>query len=127
MSQNTTIATTTESAALEHAAAYFTRLGFTVLATNARTRWGSIDLVVHDGRVIVFCEVKGRVAHGTAVPWTSRGDHKRRQMRRLAGAWLASTPDRPRGRDVRFDAIGVLLTSPTDRRLERLEHIQAAF
>lgn len=101
------------------------RLGYDVLATRARTRWGEIDLVVHDGRTIVFCEVKARIARGSAAPWASLHERKRRQVRRLAVAWLAETTDRPTGRDVRFDAIGVLV-DPSGR-LVRLDHIEAAF
>jgi putative endonuclease len=101
------------------------RLGYTVLATRARTRWGEIDLIVHDGRFIVFCEVKARIARGTGSPWASLHERKRRQVRRLAAAWLADTHDRPTGRDVRFDAIGVLIDPAGG--LVRLDHIEAAF
>ncbi|MDO9410920.1 YraN family protein [Patulibacter sp.] len=101
------------------------RLGYAVLAERARTRWGEIDLVVHDGRTIVFCEVKARIARGSAAPWASLHERKRRQVRRLAAAWLSETADRPTGRDVRFDAIGVLVDETG--RLVRLDHIEAAF
>jgi putative endonuclease len=101
------------------------RLGYTVLATGARTRWGEIDLIVHDATAIVFCEVKTRIARGSGSPWASLHERKRRQVRRLAAAWLAETPDRPRGRDVRFDAIGVLVDAAGN--LVRLDHIEAAF
>ncbi|WP_210492743.1 YraN family protein [Patulibacter sp. SYSU D01012] len=101
------------------------RLGLTILAERARTRWGEIDLVAHDDRAIVFCEVKTRVARGGGVPWSSLHERKRRQVRRLAAAWLAEHPGRPTGRDVRFDAIGVVLDP--DGRLVRLDHVEAAF
>ncbi len=42
----------------ELAAEHLTRLGFTTLARNVRTRYGEIDLIVFDGRVIAFVEVK---------------------------------------------------------------------
>lgn len=108
-----------------YAREHLERLGFVVLATGARTRWGEIDLIAHDGRFLVFCEVKARVGRGGAMPWTSLHERKRRQVRRLAAAWLSETTDRPTGRDVRFDAIGVLL-DPSGR-LVRLEHVEAAF
>jgi putative endonuclease len=108
-----------------HAREHLERLGYTVLAERARTRWGEIDLVVHDGRAIVFCEVKARVARGDAAPWASLHDRKRRQVRRLAAAWLSETADRPTGTDIRFDAIGVLIDP--GGRLVRLDHIEAAF
>ena len=96
-----------------------------MLATGARTRWGEIDVIAHDGRWLVFCEVKTRVGRGTAMPWTSLHERKRRQVRRLAAAWLSETTDRPTARDIRFDAIGVVL-DPSGR-LVRLEHVEAAF
>lgn len=108
-----------------HARQHLVRLGFAVLAERARTRWGEIDLVVHDEATIVFCEVKTRIARSMGVPWTSLHGGKQRQVRRLAAAWLADTPERPRCRDVRFDAIGVLLDP--GGRLIRLDHIEGAF
>jgi putative endonuclease len=108
-----------------HARQHLIRLGFTVVAERARTRWGEIDLVVHDHTTIVFCEVKTRIAWSTGSPWTSLHGGKQRQVRRLAAAWLAETPGRPRCRDVRFDAIGVLLDP--GGRLLRLDHIEGAF
>lgn len=108
-----------------YAREHLERLGFELLAARARTRWGEIDLVVHDGRTIVFCEVKARLARGRAAPWASLHERKRRQVRRLAAAWLSETTDRPTGRDVRFDAIGVLVDEAG--RLVRLDHLEAAF
>jgi putative endonuclease len=108
-----------------YAREHLERLGFVVLATRARTRWGEIDLIVHDGRYIVFCEVKARIARGSGTPWASLHERKRRQVRRLAAAWLADTRERPTGRDVRFDAIGVLVDASGG--LVRLDHLEAAF
>ncbi len=108
-----------------YACEHLERLGFTLLQERARTRWGEIDLIVHDRRTIVFCEVKTRVARNGVMPWTSLHERKQRQVRRLAVAWLAETTQRPRGAELRFDAIGVLL-DPTGG-LVRLEHLQAAF
>ena len=42
------------------AAEHFQRLGYRVLAQNHHTRWGELDLVLSDGRTLVFCEVKTR-------------------------------------------------------------------
>lgn len=107
------------------AEAHLLRLGYDVVERNARTRWGEIDLVVVDERALVFCEVKARVARGHASPWTSLHARKQAQVRRLAAAWLAEREDRPRARDLRFDAIGVLL-DPSGR-LVRLDHLEGAF
>ena len=39
------------------AAEHFQRLGYRVLAQNHHTRWGELDLVLSDGRTLVFCAV----------------------------------------------------------------------
>ena len=110
----------------ELAAEHFTRLGYRVLARNHRTRFGELDLVLADEAqdTIVFCEVKSRrVGSGD---WRDNlHDHKRRQVRAMAAAWLNDVTDRPRGADLRFDAVGVTLDHRGE--LVRLDHLQAAF
>jgi putative endonuclease len=111
-----------ERLALEH----LERLGYALLARNHRTRYGELDLVVCDGRTLVFVEVKARRASARAgTPFDALTPAKRAQVRRMARAWLAETPDRPRTRAVRFDAVGV--TVDRDGRLVALDHLEAAF
>ena len=38
--------------------AHLSRLGYSVLARNVRTRAGEIDVIVFDGATLVFVEVK---------------------------------------------------------------------
>jgi putative endonuclease len=108
----------------EFAARHFAALGFEVLARNHRTRFGELDLVVFDGRTLVFAEVKTRLA-GTGDPFQSLHDRKRAQVRRMALAWLSETTDRPFGARLRFDGVAVILDAAGE--LERLEHLEAAF
>jgi putative endonuclease len=108
------------------AAEHLNRRGFQILDRNFRTRWGELDIVACDGRTIVFCEVKTRVASRAGRdPLESVHPRKRAQVRRMAGRWLAERNDRPRANDLRFDAIGITLG--TDGRLLRLDHLEAAF
>jgi putative endonuclease len=109
----------------QHAREHLERRGCRVVAAQARTRHGEIDLIAVDGHALVFCEVKTRVARGRQPVWTSLHERKRAQVRRLAVAWMAAHPDRPRTRDVRFDAI--LVTVDGDGSLRSLEQIEAAF
>jgi putative endonuclease len=108
------------------AAEHLERLGYAILARRHRTRFGELDLVAFDGRTIVFCEVKSRRGGGRRrTPFEALGPAKRAQVRRMAAAWLAEVRDRPRGVELRFDAIGVRLDGAG--RLESLEHLEAAF
>jgi putative endonuclease len=106
------------------AAEHFARLGFSVLAQNHHTRFGELDLVLSDGRTLVFCEVKTRRL-GSGEPFDSRHGSKRSQVRKIAAQWLSEPSDRPWHEELRFDAIGVLL----DREdgLVRLDHVENAF
>jgi putative endonuclease len=91
------------------AAGVFERRGFRVLARNWRCPLGELDLVLEKDGVLVFCEVKTRsgAAFGggyEAVTWS-----KRRKLRLLAEAFLAT--HRPRYRGMRFDVASVWLGS----------------
>ncbi|MBI5106895.1 MAG: YraN family protein [Solirubrobacterales bacterium] len=105
------------------AAEHLERLGFAIVARNHRTRFGELDLVACDGRTLVFCEVKTRRGRGD--PWDALHDDKRARVRRMARAFLTEVADRPRCRDLRFDAIGV--TIDPRGRLTRLDHLENAF
>jgi len=118
----------------ELAAAHFRGLGFGVLACNARTRHGEIDLIVCDGDVIVFAEVKTRRTAASIrrprvqkEPLADLRPRQRARLRRLATGWLADRANvRPNARTIRFDAIGVLLDSATGKPV-RLDHIENAW
>jgi len=79
------------------------RRGWRAVARNVSDRHGEIDLVMRDGEVIVFVEVRqrrGDVWGGAAHSIDSR---KAGRVRRTAAAWLAA-----RGwheAPVRFDAV----------------------
>jgi putative endonuclease len=109
------------------AAEHLERRGFAILERNYRTRWGELDLIAFDGRVLVFCEVKTRRAGGTrGGPLEAVRPAKQVRVRRMASSWL-----RDRGRErayapvVRCDAIGV--TVDASGRLVSLEHLEGAF
>jgi putative endonuclease len=112
------------------AAEHLTHRGYSIVARNFRTRYGELDLIAADSRALVFCEVKTRIAGtraGPDGPFDAIGPRKRDRLRRMAAQWLAETaPDtRPRAPEIRFDAIGVIL-SPGGRLLA-LEHLEDAF
>ena len=107
----------------ELAARHLERRGLRILERNFRTRWGEIDLVAADDGALVFCEVKTRRAGG-GHPFESLRPLKRRQVRAIARAWLAGGR-RPLRRELRFDAIGVVVDARG--RLVALDHLEGAF
>jgi putative endonuclease len=106
-----------EQLALEH----YQRLGYRLLDRNHRTRVGEIDLVVADQPTTVFVEVKTRSVGGLD-PLFSLAPDQRLRMRRLAGAWLAEHPSRPRTAALRLDVVAV--TVDRRGRLVELEQFE---
>ena len=108
------------------AAEHLIRLGFQIVDRNYRTRWGELDLVAFDGQTIAFCEVKTRCSSaGEVDPLDAVRPLKRAQVRKMAGQWLVGRRQRPYAKNLRFDAVGVIV----DRagRLVSLEHLEGAF
>ena len=101
------------------------RLGYRVLASNHRTRFGELDLIVCDDESIVFVEVKTRRAGALESSLQAVSPTKQRQVRAMAAAWLVEATDRPRARELRFDVVGV--TVDHNSRLVALDHLEAAF
>lgn len=102
--------------------------GWRIIARNARTRQGEIDIVALDGRTLVFVEVKaGRAGSrfGPERPILSIDWRKQLRVRRLATAWMAARRDLPRYEQIRFDAVGV--SFDRSGRLLEVEHVKAAF
>ena len=105
-----------EDLALDH----YRCAGFTLVARNARTRHGEIDLIVRNEQVTVICEVRTVVDRpGSPHPLESVGPAKRRQVRRMAAWWLSQRPPGLTTPSVRIDAVGVKL----DRRLKLIDLI----
>jgi putative endonuclease len=102
--------------------------GWRILARNARTRYGELDLIGLDRDALVFLEVKaGRsgASSGPARPVLAVGPAKQRRVRTLARAWLAEQRFVPPHRLIRFDAIGVSF-DPGGQLID-FEHIPDAF
>jgi len=91
------------------------------VARNWRCRVGELDLVMRDGEILVFVEVRRRRPgrHGTAAE--SVGPNKRARLIRAATLYLQRLPDPP---PCRFDVVA--LDEDPDGRL-RLDWIRRAF
>jgi putative endonuclease len=108
------------------AAEHLVRRGFEIVERNYRTRWGELDIIAFDGRILAFCEVKSRRSNGDRRrAFEALHPAKRSQVRKMAGAWLIERSDRPHADELRFDAIGV--TFRLDGRLLSIDHLEGAF
>lgn len=89
------------------AARHLVDSGMVVVDRNWRCAAGEIDLVLRDGDVLVFCEVKTRsdLSHGH--PLEAVLPDKAQRLRRLAGQWLHEHEVHAPG--VRVDLVGVVL------------------
>lgn len=103
------------------AARYLRLSGLTVLERNWRCPAGEIDLVVVDGDVLVFCEVKTRSGSAFGRPEEAVVRQKAERLRGLALRWLAAHPGR--WREVRFDVVSVLWSPDAPA----VDHIRGAF
>lgn len=89
------------------AATWYQARGYEVLARNWRRREGELDLVLAQGRLYVFCEVKTRTTDRFGVPAESVTRSKQARLRRLAARWLEEEAPRP-ARQIRFDVASIL-------------------
>ena len=105
------------------AARYLRRLGYRVVATRRRLRYGEIDIVAVDGKTLVFVEVKTRRSDSAGRPARAVDDLRRRRLTRAATAFLKSHGllEYP----ARFDIVEVLW--PASARRPNITHHQNAF
>ena len=91
-----------EEAAARHLAAH----GLVCRERNFRSRYGEIDLVMEDGEVLVFVEVRSRGGSGFMDPAESVDRTKRRRIERTADTWLRTRRHTPLPA-CRFDVVAV--------------------
>ncbi|GAA4228865.1 YraN family protein [Actinomadura meridiana] len=85
---------------------YLVDLGWTILDRNWRCREGELDIVAHDGRSHVACEVKTRGSDRFGDPLEAITADKAARLRRLAWRWAAAHG--VNGGLVRVDVLGLL-------------------
>jgi putative endonuclease len=75
---------------------YLKNRGLTLIAQNYRCRFGEIDLIMRDGRSIVFIEVRLRKSNAFGGASESVDTHKQRRILAAAKHYLSelhATPD----------------------------------
>jgi putative endonuclease len=96
-----------------------------ILARNARSRLGEIDLVGVDGDTVIFVEVKTRSTAAVAPPQAAVDRRKRARLVRLAEAYVARHG--LQDRRCRFDVVAVTFEAPGSTAASRIDHFRGAF
>lgn len=104
------------------AARFLKKLGYRILARQARSKVGELDLIARDGETIVFVEVKTRSSHSAGHPAEAVGYQKQKQLTRAALFWLKQR--NLLDHSCRFDVIAVTWQ---DGRQPVVEHFIHAF
>jgi putative endonuclease len=81
--------------------------GMVLVDRNWRCDRGEIDLVLRDGDVLVFAEVKTRTSAAYGHPLEAISPTKGERLRQLAACWVEQHGASPGG--MRIDLIGVLV------------------
>lgn len=87
------------------ARAYLELRGYTIVAANVRDGPRELDLVVEQGALVVFVEVKFRGDDRFGGVRRALAPAQRLELERAAVAWLKATGRA--GRPVRFDLVGI--------------------
>lgn len=102
----------------EQAAQFLKREGCEILEKNFRGKRGEIDLIVRDGRYLVFVEVKYRKNAESGLPEEAVDYRKQRTISRVAQEYLLKHR-LPETTPCRFDVVAVCDN--------RIRHIRNAF
>ena len=89
-------------AAERHALAYLMQQGLKLVETNYRSRFGEIDLIMRDGEVLVFAEVRMRKNNDFGGARASITLTKQAKLIKTANQYLAKIARPP---PCRFDAV----------------------
>ena len=105
------------------AARYLRSIGYDIVASNYRCRFGELDIVARDGQTIVFVEVKTRSPGAAALP---REAVTRTKQQKLCRAALHYLGQNIAADSIRFDVIEVILDG-SFLAPARINHIKQAF
>ena len=89
------------------AASFCREKGFVVLERNYRRKTGEIDLIVRDGNMLVFTEVKFRKSPENGFPEEAVNYAKQQHIFRTA-EWYLAENRLPQDTPCRFDVISIL-------------------
>ena len=109
------------------AAEFVTARGWRVLDRNWRNRYGELDLIAAQGRVLVVVEVKTRASRTYTDPVAAVTPQKLSRMQRLIRMWLAENGHG--WEQIRFDVISIQLDprDPEDTAAAAVRHHRGVF
>ena len=93
---------TSGAQAEQTAARYLQQQGLQLVESNYRCRFGEIDLILRDGDILVFAEVRLRSRNNFGGAAASIDVHKQAKLIRAAQSYLAGLSSVP---PCRFDAV----------------------
>ena len=106
------------------AAKYLQKKRYKVVATNYRSRFGEIDLIVENRKYLVFVEVKLRKSDRFASAMEHVDRHKQDRLRTTASIYLSQFPTQLQPR---FDVIEIYAPQGTETQNPKIHHMEDAF
>lgn len=106
------------------AAQYLRRKKFKLLATNYKSRFGEIDLIVCNREFLVFVEVKLRKSAKFAAALEHVDWHKQNRLRTTAEIFLSQYPTQLQPR---FDVIEIYAPDGIETKDPIINHLEDAF
>lgn len=104
------------------AAQYLQKQGYKILETNYSKRYGEIDIVALDGKVLAFVEVKTRISSQYGTPFEAITPWKMKSLIKTAEFYAMSHPKLPQ--ELRIDAVAVkLLPNKEVEEIELMKNI----
>ncbi|MBM3945675.1 MAG: YraN family protein [SAR202 cluster bacterium] len=105
----------------EFAARKLKSKGYTIVATNVRTRRGEIDIVAEKGKLLVFVEVRAKASTAFGTPEQSISPAKQSHM--VASAYEYLQANGAESREWRIDLVAVEFGADgKPKRLDIVEH-----
>ena len=106
------------------AAQYLQKKRYRIVATNYRSRFGEIDLIVCNRQHLVFVEVKLRKSDRFASAFEYVDSRKQDRIRTTAQIYLSEFPTKLQPR---FDVIEIYAPEGTETRHPEINHMEDAF
>lgn len=106
----------------ETAAAYLEQKGYAILERQYRTPVGEIDLIVRDGKTLVFVEVKTRRSARYGQPAAAVGWEKQRRIIRGAMWYMMNRQRQREAPPCRFDVVEVYAAPDHAWKVRHLEN-----